>query len=133
MSYVSPIYMATATQIEQFENDVGEAVIKTVRRVGVDVDKEELLRALKYDREQYERGYVDGKSFGYDQGYKDGLLSVEATEGGAVRKEMAEWFVDFLTAKGEDDHYYRGSDFFKMARYIKERFELEVPDEVCDD
>lgn len=28
---------------------------------GVDVDKEELLRALHYDRQQYDKGYADGK------------------------------------------------------------------------
>lgn len=125
MSYISPITVAIATQVEQFTNDVESEVLKNVTRIGVDVDKDELLRALKYDREQYERGYAEGKSSGYDQGFNDGLNSVEAANGGDVRKEAARWFVDYLTAKGEDDHYYRGDDFFKMAQYIREQFELE--------
>ena len=29
--------------------------------VGVYVDKEELIKALKYDREQYQKGYEDGR------------------------------------------------------------------------
>ena len=28
--------------------------------MGLDVDREELLKALKYDRGQYEKGYADG-------------------------------------------------------------------------
>lgn len=31
-------------------------------KCGVNVDKEELLKALKYDREQYEKGYRDAKA-----------------------------------------------------------------------
>lgn len=30
-------------------------------RIGVSVDKDELLRALAYDRNQYEKGFADGK------------------------------------------------------------------------
>lgn len=41
------------TQIE-------DEIIKAVHNVGVLVDKEELLKALKYDREQYTQGYEDG-------------------------------------------------------------------------
>ena len=35
-------------------------VYKAVQRVGVTVDKEELLKALQHDRGQYKRGYEDG-------------------------------------------------------------------------
>lgn len=41
--------------VKQQENEVYMAV----QKCGVDVDKEELKRALKYDREQYENGYED--------------------------------------------------------------------------
>lgn len=37
-------------------------ILKAVQNVGIDVDKSELLRALKYDRNQYEKGYEDGKA-----------------------------------------------------------------------
>lgn len=43
--------------VKQQENEVYMAV----QKCGVDVDKEELKRALKYDREQYEKGYEDGR------------------------------------------------------------------------
>lgn len=34
--------------------------LKAVQNVGIDVNKEELLKALQYDREQYGKGYKDG-------------------------------------------------------------------------
>jgi hypothetical protein len=37
-------------------------VIKAVRKVGVNVDKGELISALRYDRNQYTKGYEDGKN-----------------------------------------------------------------------
>lgn len=36
-----------------------EYIFSQIRAV-VDVDREELLKALKYDRQQYEKGYSDG-------------------------------------------------------------------------
>ena len=41
-----------------------DEVMSAVQRVGISVDKEELIRALKYDRGQYEKGYADGKRDG---------------------------------------------------------------------
>jgi hypothetical protein len=37
-----------------------QMVFDAVAKVGVTVDKEELIRALKYDRDQYNRGFNDG-------------------------------------------------------------------------
>ena len=42
------------------EFKIEDAVVKAIQKVGVEVDKEELLRALTYDRRQYEKGYGDG-------------------------------------------------------------------------
>lgn len=41
--------------------DQTECVVKTCVKMGVNVDKEELLKALAYDRHQYEKGYADGR------------------------------------------------------------------------
>lgn len=35
-------------------------ILKAVQNVGVFVDKDELLKALAYDRGQYEKGFADG-------------------------------------------------------------------------
>lgn len=54
--YESPIGIIYGEMQTQIENDV----LKAVQRVGVNVNKEELLKALQYDREQYSKGYEDG-------------------------------------------------------------------------
>lgn len=51
----SPIKLFEKEMQMQLEGDV----MKAVQNVGVVVDKEELLKALEYDREQYEKGYKD--------------------------------------------------------------------------
>lgn len=54
--YQSPIDVIVGKMQTKFENGVLEAVQKQ----GIFVDKEELIKALQYDRCQYERGYADG-------------------------------------------------------------------------
>jgi hypothetical protein len=50
--------------IERRDNEI---LAKVQSVVGVDVDKGELLRALQYDRDQYEKGYADGKRDAMDE------------------------------------------------------------------
>lgn len=45
--------------------------------MGIYVDKEELIKALRYDRQQYDKGYADGYSKGYEQGRKEALESIK--------------------------------------------------------
>lgn len=54
--YDSPIRLAVSKMTSQINDDIYNAVVKT----GIDVDKDELVRALNYDRNQYEKGYRDG-------------------------------------------------------------------------
>lgn len=62
--YESPIELV----VSQFQTEIikqqENQVIKAVQNVGVNVDKAELLRALSYDRDQYEKGYADGYEAG---------------------------------------------------------------------
>lgn len=55
MSYQSPIEVIQT----QMRNQIEGEIYKAVMNVGVNVDKEELLKALQYDREQYQKGYKD--------------------------------------------------------------------------
>ena len=55
MSYESPIDIIKTQMRFQMEGEI----MRAVQNVGVNVDKDELLRALKYDRQQYEKGYKD--------------------------------------------------------------------------
>ena len=106
MSYISPITVAIATQVEQFKNDVGDSILKEVKRIGVDVDKIELISALKYDRDQYDKGFSDGQENG--------------------RKEAAKYiicyFKSFLWSFGS----LAAEQIKDMLKCLKERFGLEV-------
>ena len=44
----------------QMETQTEGTILKAIQRVGVDVDKDELVKALKYDRDQYRKGFEDG-------------------------------------------------------------------------
>ena len=57
--YELPIQITTEVQ-NSIQTDVDESVYKVIQKYGINVDKEELIRALKYDREQYDKGYADG-------------------------------------------------------------------------
>ena len=46
-------------RFEQEKRLEGE-VFKAVQEVGVSVDKDELIKALKYDQDQYTKGFADG-------------------------------------------------------------------------
>lgn len=63
--YESPITIIESA-IDSFQKSLikkkEDAIILEVQRsLGVDVDRGELLRALQYDRFQYDKGYADGK------------------------------------------------------------------------
>ena len=61
--YKSPIEM-----VSQIINDLNREIVKTeeeivmraVCDVGISVNKDDLIRALQYDRNQYEAGVIDG-------------------------------------------------------------------------
>ena len=55
--YESPVTLIHSTIMAERE----EYILTTIREaIGVAVDKEEPIKALKYDREQYEKGFKDG-------------------------------------------------------------------------
>lgn len=65
--YKSPINIYYQQQNEMIDkivkdvnNDTERKVIEYITSIGIDVNKEELIKALRYDREQYEKGYQDG-------------------------------------------------------------------------
>lgn len=73
-----------------------EQIYQTIKKYYVDVDKEELVKALSYDRDQYNKGYKDGflegakafaeklkeetfecdVSLGYGRAYYDDVVSI---------------------------------------------------------
>ena len=63
-SPIEKIYGDIQTQMVQEDENM---VMKAIRNVGVNVDKEALIKALQYDRNQYTKGYKDGKNAGLDK------------------------------------------------------------------
>lgn len=59
--YIPPIQAYYATR----EKELKGAVIRAVESVDIHVDPEELLKALQYDRGQYQKGYDAGFSAGF--------------------------------------------------------------------
>ena len=57
MAYQSPIEMIMSDWETKVEGDM----VKAVQHYGFNVDKDELLMALQYDRAQYDKGYSDGR------------------------------------------------------------------------
>lgn len=64
--YKSPISIIEST-MDSFSKTIikqkDDAIFAEIQHsFGVDLDKDELIRALQYDRGQYEKGYADGKT-----------------------------------------------------------------------
>ena len=55
MGYESPIHLIN----DRMRIEAEGKIIKAIQKVGVYVDKDELLKALAYDRDQYLKGYED--------------------------------------------------------------------------
>ena len=41
---------------------IDEEILQYIQEMGINVDREELIKALAYDRGQYDKGYKDGKA-----------------------------------------------------------------------
>ena len=55
--YKSPIEII----IGQMKTIYEDGIFRAIQNVGINVDREELLKALAYDREQYEEGFREGE------------------------------------------------------------------------
>ena len=60
--YESPIRLL----VQQLETSIREQqekqIFEAIQKCGIDVDREELIKALAYDRAQYAQGYSDGRA-----------------------------------------------------------------------
>ena len=57
--YIKPIneiYKDIEVRINQ---ELEEMIVKAVRECDIEVDRDELIKALQYDRNQYEKGFAD--------------------------------------------------------------------------
>lgn len=82
MAYESPIKMIYNDIKTRYEN----GVVKAVQAYDIKVDKAELLKALEYDRAQYDKGFMDG----YAKGTADAAAQAEAIPLEWIEKQRAE-------------------------------------------
>lgn len=70
--YESPFSLQISEMCDEIaksiNNDTETAVMRSIADIGINVDKEELIKALQYDRDQYNKGYSDGARFGFEAG-----------------------------------------------------------------
>ena len=57
--YESPIELIISEIQTKLVEEKERRILKGVQNIGINVDKDELIRALAYDRGQYEKGYAD--------------------------------------------------------------------------
>ena len=67
LGYESPIQIIRS----QIDTNLEDNILKVTQSVGIDVNKEELVKSLTYDREQYKKGYDDGYMHAVDDFRKE--------------------------------------------------------------
>lgn len=91
--YKSPINIVSQwvdEQVKEMQKQEETAIVAEItRKIGVDVDKDELIRALNYDRHQYEKGYADGRMSGKHE-VESKLVHLKQCH--AIPKERLEYY-----------------------------------------
>lgn len=63
MSYKSPITMYTERIVKDIMEKQDGYLMECIHKVGFDINKDELAKALAYDRDQYFKGFSDGRNY----------------------------------------------------------------------
>ncbi len=71
--YEDPIIIFHRQISDEIIKQTNDGIIREIQhQIGVDINKDELIKALNYDRDQFNKGYRDG----YQVGYNIGLSSM---------------------------------------------------------
>ena len=89
------ILNAVADVNEAMDGKVMEAIVK----VGIEVNKDELVKAMQYDRDQYEKGYRNGYNASYTA---DKWISVEDRLPENGKKVLVFFAGDYLIITSND-------------------------------
>ena len=90
LTYNSPIKLI----YDKMTMNIEDEIVTVVQRVNINVDKEELIKALEYDRGQYEKGYADAMA--------DAIP------------------VEWLKERYKTEGYYGTDEYFRKAHAVKE-------------
>ncbi len=58
--YESPINLFVSDIATSIDKRIEEVTVNAIQNLGIDINKDELIKALDYDRQQYAKGYKDG-------------------------------------------------------------------------
>ena len=91
-NYISPIQKIEFPPVTEMEDDL---ICKVSQMIGYEIDRHELVKALMYDRDQYNKGYADGKA---DAQWKLFEVTRPATTGFYLtyynhRVNISQWFI----------------------------------------
>lgn len=110
-AYQSPIEMIYHDMQMHFEDEV----CKAVQQVDIHVDKEELLKALQYDREQFAKGYANAKAVAMQRQHEE-------------RENMITWLSKFARHIDMPEHLSDEEAKKLWIKKMEEQFGWE-----CDD
>lgn len=139
MSYISPIKIGEIPQMEEgwadkigryIAGEVDNLVLESCVKVGCHVDKDELEKALRYDRDQYSKGYADGKRDAAPRWHRvedelpepniqclvrddDNNCAV-----GYYRQDARAWDSPFFGWLERDDEYYKDGDLCRIGKVV---------------
>lgn len=94
--YKSPIEIKIDDIVSDAVERVDKYIVGYIQQVGVNVDKDELTKALKFDKEQYEQGWND----------RDSQI---------VRCKDCKWWNSSKGWCSDNGSYWRSSDFCSDA------------------
>lgn len=93
--YESPITLVENIY-DTFKQDFETYLVEYINKIGITVNKEELERALTYDRDQYRKGFEEGK-----------LVQPEIkTKGDYIRGLSDEKLAEYLWLRQFDGSYF---------------------------
>ncbi len=82
----------------EMQTQLDRDILKAVQKYYIVVDKDELIRALAYDREQYEKGYGDGT-----QAVMESIVHCEDCKWRGIEGKCPMYHVDEI--EWDDDGY----------------------------
>lgn len=98
--YESPISISHLVEpmTKQYDDELGNMIVQSCVKVGIDVNKDRLLRALEYDRGQYYSGYAEGREAGRRECFKE-VINMGKEFLGLTDEELC----DLICGKPEDE------------------------------
>ena len=122
--YKPPIEIVMKEVFQKMNEDFENSVLKAVQKVDINVDKEELLKALIYDRGQYDKGYEDAMNEVKHpqplkfEDLKEGMWVYDAPYEEIVRiKEIEsnEWiFLEYIKSKDLSNTFFQEGIFYPI-------------------